>query len=190
VVSLYRIQTELTGLPGGSGLSTFHFLASAGSGQDAQDAVDDFWASIASHILLGITAKPLNECVTFEDTTGTVLSVTPVSGIGNNGSQTGEALPYATAGLIRWRTNTVVAGRRLQGRTFLPNPGETNSGAGGVPVAGYTAELAAAGAALIGSALSTPVVWSRPTESRVGSHGEITAASPWGQFAVLRSRRQ
>lgn len=190
MVSLYRIQTELTGLPGGSGLSTFHFLASAGSGQDAQDAVDAFWASIISHVLLGITAKPKNECITFEDSTGEVLSVTPVSGIGANGSQTGEALPYATAGLVRWRTNTVVAGRRLQGRTFLPNPGETNSGAGGVPVSAYLNELQAAGDALIASALSTPVVWARPTESRAGTHGEITAASPWGQFAVLRSRRQ
>lgn len=193
---LLRIQTLLTGLVGGPGLSTFHFLASAGSGQEAQNAVDAFWASIDGWISSTITATPMNEVVAFEDTTGEAVSFTPSNGIGNTGDAVGTPLPPATQGMIKWPTGAVVGGRRLQGRTFIPGPTEDHSEGSGVPNAAYVAALATAGDALLNGVNSTPVVWSRPKIDpetgaviRPGSYAEITDAVGWTKWAVLRGRR-
>jgi hypothetical protein len=196
---VYRLQTVLGGLAGGAGLTTFHFLASGGSGQEAQDSVDAFWSAVDVAMTNNISITPTNELVAFEDTTGEISSFTPVSGVGHQGDDVSARLPPTTQGLIRWGTDGVVAGRRVQGRTFVPGPSEANSTTTGVPEAAYVTALTAGITALLASATSSPCIWSRPVEAdpeadppvegRLGSSHLITGGAVWSQWAVLRGRR-
>jgi hypothetical protein len=196
---LYRLQTVLTGLAGGTGLATFHFNGDTGTAEDAQDSVDAFWAALQAYIHTSISATPTNEVVTFESTTGEATSFGATTGVARTGSAAGTMNSPATQGLIRWRTAGVVAGRRVAGRTFIPGPTEPDNDIGGKPVNVYLTALATASTALLASATSEPVVWSRPidadpeavppVEARLGSFHPITAGSAWTQWAVLRGRR-
>lgn len=189
MASLYRIQTRLVGIPGGEGLTTFHFRAADGSGDAAVTAVAAFWNAVDSHISSTVTMVGTGEIITFEDTTGTISSITPYVPFSVPGLVAGDVLPDATAGLLRWRTNSVVAGRRLQGRTFMPKPVEAES-TNGNPNGTYQLDVRAAGTALVGAADATLVVWARPVPGvRPGASGDVVDASVWGEWAVLRSRR-
>jgi hypothetical protein len=199
MVGLYRLQSAITGLAGGTGLSTFHFLASAGSGADAQASVDAFWNALESVMHVSLSVASTGELVTFEDTTGEASSFTPVTGETHPGVDANSELPAATQGLIRWSAGGVVAGRRVQGRTYIPGATEANSGTDGLPQTPYRTALDNAAAALLASVLSTPVVWSRPVtadpeanppiEGRLGSSHQILSGAAWTQWAVLRGRR-
>jgi hypothetical protein len=196
---LYRLQSDITGLAGGPGLSTFHFLESGGSPGDAQASVEAFWTALLTVIDNAIQISPTQEVVVFEDTTGEAQSFTTVAGATKTGSDVNAALPPATQGLIRWATAGVVNGRRVQGRTFVPGPTESYSSTSGRVEAGYLTAMANAIIALIGGANSVPVVWSRPVTAdpgadppvagRAGSSHVITGGSGWGDWAVLRGRR-
>jgi hypothetical protein len=199
VVALYRLQSELLGLAGGTGLSTFHFLASGGDGEAAQDSVDAFWAVLQPYMNNSITVQPTNELVTFEDTTGDILSFTTTTGQSYTGSDPTVMLSPATQGLVRWGTEGVVNNRRVQGHTYIPGATEAVNDAGGRPNTEYRVKLGDAAAALIANINSIPAVWSRPREAdpeadppvaaRVGSSHQITGGSGWSQWAVLRGRR-
>jgi hypothetical protein len=101
------------------------------------------------------------------------------------GSNSGDALPTQTQGEIAWRTSLFVAGRRLQGRTFVPAPSETESSSG-APVSIYTSRLTTAAVALLNSTPTAfPVVWSRAH----GTYAAITSHVARPGWKVLRSRR-
>jgi hypothetical protein len=95
-------------------------------------------------------------------------------------------MAFATQGLIRWRTGVFIAGRELRGRTFIPGATESRS-ANGRPDSTYitTAETAAQDLldnAALGAALVVYSVTHRQVEL-------VQSRSVWGQWAVLRSRR-
>lgn len=99
----------------------------------------------------------------------------------------------ATQLLIQWLTNTIVDGRRLRGRTFVP----------GLPTSAVTAGNLASGIqTAVDAAADTFVasgagfqIWHRPTPGAGGappsggSAAAVTGASVWNELAVLRKRR-
>lgn len=94
----------------------------------------------------------------------------------------GVRLPDATAVVVRWRSGEYVAGKPVNGRSFLPY-GNTGNGEGGTSGAAQTA-MNTAGAALISQAGSF-VIWSR-------AHGvmkPVVTASTWSEYGVQRRRR-
>lgn len=123
----------------------------------------------------------------FDDATGTLtgqwVDTTPRTGIGTSAS---APVANATQLLIRWRTGHIVNGRFLQGRTFLPGI-QSGALAGGQVVAGTQTAFNNALTTLVASG-NTPDVWHRPSGSP-GIVRNVTSASVWSEFAILRRRR-
>lgn len=181
---MYRIRTIFQNQPGVPYLSTLFFSETGGTAAQAAAAAGSFYSAM-DDILAGSVTWSFDGIVeTVNPITGNILaitSVTPYSGLGV-GSE--EALPYATQGLVRWRTGEYVNGREIRGRTFLPCPPETMN-ADGVPSEAYTDTVDIAAAALLASANAELVVWSRVNQQQQA----VTAFSTWPQWAILRSRR-
>lgn len=105
-----------------------------------------------------------------------------------SGDGVGDILPDATQALIRWGTTTVIDGRRLQGRTFLPGLTEDASEGG---------NLMAVTASDIQEAMQTFVdvetisfrIWHRPVNGAGGAVAPVRTATVWQEFAVQRGRR-
>jgi hypothetical protein len=140
----------------------------------------------------GITMTFDPVCLCIEATTGvltgTFTGTTPGTVTGTFAS---DALPRQTQGLVRIGTNTVVNGRRLRGRLFIPGPGEGDNDTGGTPSSGYTTAVTSAFAGLltVGATTSLPVVWHRPGPGGAGASSLWTSVTTAPTWSVLRSRR-
>lgn len=125
-----------------------------------------------------------SEYRTLDENTGALLGIhnlpdPPSGGPGIGSSQ----LADATQILLRWNTGTVVAGRQLKGRTFLPGIAASEIAAGNLRPSSVTAIQTA-----IDSYTSTYQelgVWSR----KHGIMQPVTSGSVWTEFAVQRRRR-
>jgi hypothetical protein len=182
---MYRVRTVFTGPAGAPWLSTFYFLPTSGmTAQQAVAATGAFWTTCKAHMVNTCSFATEPEVATLSPVTGEALSstaTTPVTGTGTSG---GEAAPWATQGLIRWRTGTFIGGREIRGRTFIPGVTEGDNVAG-VPGASYITDIGAAAATLIASATSDISIWSRKN----GQNYAVSSATVWPSWAVLRSRR-
>lgn len=189
---MLRVVSQMTGLAGAPYFSTQYFEGStSGEAAIAVEAVFDFWTAIKGFITAGLSIQIQPEVDVLDVPTGQVqdtfaASAVPVVSTGN------APLPKATQGLLRARTSEFVAGRRVQGRVFIPALAN-DAQLGGVPSSGFMTALATAGAALVtdtnpGQAWS---IWHRPSSvgASDGSLHPVTSTSVWNQFAVLRSRR-
>jgi len=116
--------------------------------------------------------------------TGAWSEATTKVGAGTVG---GEPVPDAIQMLYRWRTGTIVNGRFLAGRTFIPGCARINDLDGNLDNA-LAAGLESAGQTFASSA-ATPVVWHRPVSGSGGSEAQFQTCSVWREFAVLRRRR-
>ena len=184
MASLYRVRTAITGGVGGNELSTHFFDATTGTAQDAADAVRAFWVDLRLRIhgAYTMTVEPL--VYTIDSTTGLATAAVGTSTVAVTGGDGNSPIPAANQGLIRWHTGLFVAGRELQGKTFIP--GVTgNSSSGLVPNAGYVADLNTAGSNLASSGPITFGIYSR----RHHTFAQASSGNAWTQFAVLRSRR-
>lgn len=107
-----------------------------------------------------------------------------------SGEAAGNATPAvanASSLLIRWKTGVIRAGRRVQGRTFIPGMRNEYLVNGDVSPALVTLvqdNLADYIATEVG-----PVIWCRPIEGRAGVNVNATAATVWSEWAVQRRRR-
>lgn len=118
---------------------------------------------------------------------------TPFSGTGAISAGSPEA--DAVQALVRWGTGSVVAGRFLKGRTFIPGVAQGAIVSGNLGPTSVAA-LAAAGNALIGANVGLSV-WRRPHTASAGDprpsySGVLEAAvicTAWPEMAVLRRRR-
>lgn len=186
MASIYRVTTELTGAKGALYYSTMYFSASGTPvAADAPAAVANFWDDLSPYMHSTVDAQVQGEIAVIESTTGLqtgVVNVTPPALV-NGGSST-EVLPYASQGLVRWRTGSFVNGRELRGRTFLPGLGETAS-TDGSPNSAIQSGANAAAAALIADPNSSFIIFSRAHKT----FAVVTAGTLWTEFAILRSRR-
>lgn len=93
----------------------------------------------------------------------------------------------STQALVRWRTSTIVNGRRLRGRSFIPGISSQYLSNGNLSGSGVTT-ITGAAAALV--ATNTGLrVWHRPTGGSGGQSADVTSASVWEEFATQRRRR-
>lgn len=186
MASILRIRTTFTGTTGAPYLSTMFFSrVDTGSAPAAASAVGAFWAYLTNNMSdqLDWVVEPFADVL--DDVTGNLTGLDPIGGgESGTGASSGELLPPATQGLLRLATSSVVSGRILRGRVFLPGATEDMSDAG-VPDASYLADVSAAYALLTGDPDAELLIWSR-------THGvshPVTGGGPWNQWAVLRSRR-
>jgi len=175
-------------LPSGSGHVSVMYFDAAGSVATQRTNLHTFWTAVkafqsTSTIYVIDTAGRELDWQTGV-LTGAWSEASVKNGAGGAGS---VSVPDADQALLQWRTSTIVNGRFLRGRTFIPGLGIGHTTGGNI--LGTTAtSLVNAGAALIGS--TTPLsIWHRPV---AGSGGQSIAASTvtcWSEFAVLRRRR-
>lgn len=188
-MGIYRVRTQFTGLSGGPYLSTMYFAASPSPDVvEAQAAATDvaaYWNAIDAELDLKLSWSTLGEVALIDEVTGNLTNSYGVVTASGAGAKSGDSIAPFTQALCRWSTATFIAGRRVQGRTFVPGMTEVNTTANGAPAAVLTNLITTAGNALIASANSGLVVWSRKN----GSIALVTACSAWNQYAVLRSRR-
>jgi hypothetical protein len=182
---MFRVKTVLSGPSGQPGLSTMHFTgASTQATVDAAvAAVGVFWGAVDAY--MHTTQNWATEAEVMElSLAGVPTAVWQGSVQSGSGASAGEIVPFATQGLIRWRTGDFTFGRELRGRTFIPGTTIdtwTNGTIGTTPESVWNA----AAATLIAGTTAVLVVWS-PTHDFVA---DVTAASAWREAAVLTSRR-
>jgi hypothetical protein len=206
MTELARVRTEITGWPGAPGLMTQYFRKTGGGAWTAYDdlmvgKVDDAWAEIVDIMPPTMVARTLPEIDIIEDTTGEILQTIEAS---SSQSQTGVAspgwyLPTATGFCVIWRTNGVVNGKHVRGRSFIVPVAANAQESDGTPIATALTFVNSFATTLISGGTSVALaVWSRPkvvpnsdpkAYVRFGSSHLVTSHTLADKFAVLRSRR-
>lgn len=183
---MFQTTVVITGLSGGPYYSSFTFQGETQGVADAAiAAVEDFWVAGRNYIKSGSLISCDGVSTIINSSTGQPTGLLQSTAWSTSGLDTGQPLPPATQGLVRWRTGVFVGGREIRGRTFLPGVTETYSTTG-QPDSAYTSAWATAAAALVADAGCELAVWSR-AHQQVAT---VTASNVWtSNFAVLRSRR-
>jgi hypothetical protein len=183
---MLRFTTEHTGRPGAPYFTTLFTNGTTAEMADAGAvAIADFWEDIAGMITAGLVSNVHEEVDLVDPATGLITDT--FTSESDAHTSTGNApLPPATQGLVRLRTNTFVAGRRVLGRIFIPSLAN-DAQLVGEPSAAFIAAMDGATTTLLeGLAVAGDmVVYSRTHFTAA----PVTGHSTWNRFAVLRSRR-
>lgn len=155
---------------------------------DQRMKVFGFLSAIKSQLDNGVSFTIETSGRELDDSTGALTGVwsepTAYSGVG---VVNGEPVADATMGLMQWRTDHIVNGRFLQGRTFIPGLSTTHLSNGNLSAAAI-ANWTTAGQLLITDAVQFGV-WHRPTSGSGGVFWAADTAAAWQELAVLRRRR-
>jgi hypothetical protein len=184
---MLRVRTVFSGVQGAPWLSTFYFQATTEGQTEASAAVTAtgaFWTSVKARMGTQISYATQAQVDGIDVNGGHTgaWNTTPATG---TGSLAGNLLPPAVQGLVQWRTGTYVNNREVRGRTFLPGlTTASNSSLGAFDTATATPVQTAINT-LLGNATVHLSVWDR---THAGAATVVSGAC-WGQFAVLRSRR-
>jgi hypothetical protein len=182
---MYRVTTVFSGpLVVGGGINQFYFDEAGGSAAAAHAAARAFWTA-ANDVMSTQVSWTTEGEVEIVSETGAITGVESTDPFTSNGSATGDPLPVATQGLIRWRTGVFLGGRELRGRTFIPGVTEGLNGTDGRPNSGALIEMNQAVTAMLGAASSEFRIFSRTKNASA----TVVSGSAWTQWATLRSRR-
>lgn len=199
MAELARVRTVITGWPGAPGLSTNYFVDSSPLGwSNLVDAIREqiklSWDSLAPYIHTNVTATVEKPVDIIEDTTGEILQTVAGDEVYSvTGTSTDPFLPPATAMAVTWRTDGVVAGKHVRGRTYLSPLTNVASSPYGVPSSTFIEDAEAYALEMNDGSANYPLaIWSRPKTgagAREGSTHLVTSSVVGTEFAVLRSRR-
>lgn len=182
-----EILTDWTFDSGEDGV-TVMFFDELLSVTDQRDALAVFWGAVDSMLHNGTTWTIRQSGRELDDSTGTLTGVwtdTPVK----TGTGAGTVNPVNDAAMIllQWQTATIINGRMVRGRTFVPGA-EISTQEGGNLGAGFVSQLQGYQATLIAASEGFGV-WHRPTSGSGGQFVPVTNGTAWSEFAVLRGRR-
>lgn len=173
---------------GGTGYSVLHFTIAGNSAAAQQIAADTraFFNSLTT-VLVNDTTIQFDSEVLDLDEAGNLTAVWPVTppaaiaGLGTG------SFARAAGAVVNWGTGSIVAGRRLSGKTYIvPTAGNTFENDGLLTGAARTVIQNAADALIsAGAANRPPRVWSRTH----ATSAVIDGASVPTQGAILRGRR-
>lgn len=171
----------------GPGVSTFYSSAVGVVGM--ADDVETFFSSNAAIFPDDVTITIPSGGDLIESTTGDLSGSWNDPGTGGTVTGTSAASFAAGVGIqVRWRTDGIVAGRRVVGSTFLvPVFGGLFATDGTVNNADVTTILGRATTLI--TSMDGMVIWSRPAPGRVGSISEVQSASVPDRVSWLRTRR-
>lgn len=203
---MLRVRTVLSGWTGGPGVMTQYFVTpnqdTAAAERCRQYVHDLIGTAVALVLSNGVTWRVADEVDVVDptngNTTNTLIGSTAHTATGGGGA---SMAPLASGGLIHWRTDAWVAGRHVQGRTYVNPMAVAKVGAGGEMLGATQTSVNTALAAYISSldAGDTQVVWKRPrlakpdatppVEAADGSVHDIVSADLASKLSVLTSRR-
>jgi len=184
VSTLYKVTQVATGVAGSPYYITGYFDAAFGTAQQAADAWRAFLAPASTGYRTGLAFSAMTEVGLVDPVTGNLTGLTPVTLAGMSMIGGTDPLPAATSLLIRWRTGQYAGGKEVRGRTNIPGMLESLS-TSGLPDAALTSAWQTRANALLASANARHVVWSKKNAGACVT----SSASPWAQWAILRSRR-
>jgi hypothetical protein len=185
-MTIDRQRTLWTGFPGAPGYTTLYWNHSTGPNLAA---LQTFFTGIADRLPSNCTIQIQNSGDSIDELTGqltgswTGAAQTPIPG-------TGAGAYSAPAGAhINWRTNAVLNGRRVRGRTFLvPLYGGAYDTDGTIAATVLT-DLRTNLATFVAAVAPNLLVWTRPVGGSGGGATPMTTADIPDKSAVLRSRR-
>ena len=183
-----EILVDWTTISGSGKVSVFHFLSgiAVASQRTALNAfLTTVKASLDSSAVYTIRGDGRELDVVTGALTGSWSETSSKTGAGGGG---GEPVNDAAQALIRWKCATIINGRFLQGRTFIPGVASSNEENGDLKASAATAFQGAANT-FIASAAGVGV-WHRPVLGSGGFLDAVSTATVWNEFAVLRRRRK
>lgn len=171
----------------GPGISTFYSATSVTTGMPA--ALVTLYTALRNFVPTGVTWTVPGVVDIIDSGTG-VLTTSNTPGGGGTVTSAGGAVDFKPGvGLrMRWLTAGVVAGRRVNGTTFLC-PTTSQEIPNGVVQGTTVTAVQNAMAAYIADAGFEAAVWSRPTPIRSGSIHVITSQQVPSALSWLRTRR-
>lgn len=182
---MYKVTTLFTGPEvAGGGINELYFADTAGTAAQAHAAVRTFWTALGDHMRITVQWTVLGEVEEVDAASGSITGVTSTDQFASSGNSSGEPLPPATQGLIRWRTGFYFSGREIRGRTFIPGMLEGSS-TNGAPASTALTTFNNAAAGLVGATNAELVVYSRTH----GTAAPAISGTAWSKWAQLRSRR-
>lgn len=192
-MSIYQVKYQWTGPS--SPLYTYHYFdAAGGTAQQAATATVNFWTSMMANINSAYAIVLDTEVRTLNEANGDLQAITSVTSASVTGGSGGVLLDLLQ-GMLTWRTATVMDGRLLRGRTFIPGIEEGRNAAGGLPEASFKTAIDGYAFTLINDTNSVLVVWHRPREDhptlpdRDGDFAAVTAGALDTNWSYLKSRR-
>lgn len=183
MATIRRVRTVFTGVAGSPYYHSMYWPAS----KSTEDCVTDTaaWADLMAGVMSDqVDYLTDGLVVNLDSATGEAIGAVAVDGIAGDGNVAGELLPPANQILIRLATGVYVGGRQIRGRCFVPAI-TVDTDVDGAVNPGVVSGLSDDVATYLGGLEDAPLVWSRKT----GAAPPVAAGSVWGQFAVLRSRR-
>jgi hypothetical protein len=151
-------------------------------------SVHTLWTDLHLHLPADVHIQVENAGDIIEDSTGTLTGAWSAASVAVVNGSSSDPYSGPSGAVVDWMTDTIAAGRRLRGRTFLvPWSGTDYQNDGTLAGSAITAIQDAADA-LIASQSTSFVVYHRGTGSD-GSNGLVTSARVPDLAAVLRSRR-
>lgn len=181
---MWRFTFVWNGWVGAPGYTNLYFDHAADVGTIAT-ALDTFWTAVATWIPSPVTIA-FHEGAIIEATTGELVDG---ASLGSTPTYTGSGAGViaAPAGLcMTWRTNDVVGGRRVRGRTFIVPLATGHYQTDGTLYSPPT--YTATAQDLIDDSGDALVVWHRPVAGTGGSFHTATDAAVRDRVSVLRSR--
>jgi len=174
--------------PAGGGFRTVMFFSEFGPIADLREALSDFWDSCSTSLDTNVNWTIETSGRIMDHVTGTLTGVWNESTVQTGGgANSGNVVPDATQGLVRWNTDQIVNGRFLKGRNYIPGFSTAAVSEGNMLAANRTA-INAGATALIATGVEIGV-WHRPVGGAGGAFHVATSADVWSEFAVLRQRR-
>lgn len=192
---MYRLRTIFSGTPVSDGLSTVHYDAAASTPGAAVSHLGAMLDGLQNYIQASQNWTVSGTVDLIDEVTGDLIDSTAGTDYPVLTIATDAPLPPANQLMLRLGTATVVDGRRLKGRIFLPGLTEAASSGAGVVDPAVVGAVSGELATWVSGVGAQPVVWHRPkaaTETEPASPGSkapITTATVWTQWAVLRQRR-
>lgn len=183
-----RARVSWSGSPvTGPGVSTFYLVGAVTAGWPA--ALVTLFTAVRNFVPTGVTWTVPGTVDVIESTTGVLVTANSPGGGGTVTSAGGAVDFKPGVGLrMRWLTAGVVAGRRVNGTTFLA-PTTSQEIPNGVVQGTTITSIQTAMTAYLGGGYDNPAIWSKPTPQRVGSIHEITSVQVPSSLSWLRSRR-
>lgn len=182
--TMIKVTQVATGVAGTPYYLSAYFNASVSTPQACADAWRNLLMPVASTYTAPYTFLAVTEVGLVNAINGDLVGTEPVTLPQLIGTGAGEPLPAATSLLIRWRSGEYVGGREIRGRTNVARLAEADS-TNGVPSSSLLTTWQGRLTTFLAAANAKHVVWS----PKNGTWAATTAGNVWGQWAVLRSRR-
>lgn len=196
-----RVRVTWTGFIGGPGLSTFYF----GSSTTDMGALKAFMIAMMANVPNAVTGTVPSAGDQINDTDGKIIG----NWTGTNGGAfggAGGATSYSgpSGFCVDWLTSLIVAGRRVQGRTFFVPGSQSLYQTDGTIIDAVRTSLTTAATTFITAYAGEFKVFARPfpgkpaevgppakpaVPARVGAAAQVITARIPDKAVVLRSRR-